>query len=169
MMDSVHAASPAGPTEELTELGKCLLKHEVRPRCTASRGQPGYSLNAAYWLTVSLFHLVQNIYMTLLTLSFTSLSWKDTTNCHRTASMVCWTLLRQVSTPNATNVQYAFSCHTFLLKDKTAHILYLGYFSKIPRKKNTFFTFLSRMWLSARYKYFKAVHKFIRTFYEYSA
>uniref|UniRef100_G3NZC5 Exportin-5 n=1 Tax=Gasterosteus aculeatus aculeatus TaxID=481459 RepID=G3NZC5_GASAC len=66
MMDSVHAASPAGPTEELTELGKCLLKHE-------------------------------NIYMTLLTLSFTSLSWKDTTNCHRTASMVCWTLLRQVT------------------------------------------------------------------------
>uniref|UniRef100_A0A8D0AC82 Exportin 5 n=1 Tax=Sander lucioperca TaxID=283035 RepID=A0A8D0AC82_SANLU len=38
----------------------------------------------------------ENIYMTLLTLSFTSLSWKDTTNCHRTASMVCWTLLRQV-------------------------------------------------------------------------
>ncbi|XP_037322098.2 exportin-5 [Pungitius pungitius] len=69
MMDSVHAASPAGPTEELTELGKCLLKHE-------------------------------NIYMTLLTLSFTSLSWKDTTNCHRTASMVCWTLLRQVAAGN---------------------------------------------------------------------
>uniref|UniRef100_A0A7N5ZWL9 Exportin-5 n=1 Tax=Anabas testudineus TaxID=64144 RepID=A0A7N5ZWL9_ANATE len=53
------------PTAELTELGKCLMKHE-------------------------------NIYMSLLTLSFTSLSWKDTTNCHRTASIVCWTLLRQV-------------------------------------------------------------------------
>uniref|UniRef100_A0A8D0AAV3 Exportin-5 n=1 Tax=Sander lucioperca TaxID=283035 RepID=A0A8D0AAV3_SANLU len=65
MMDLVQTASPAQPTEELTELGKCLMKHE-------------------------------NIYMTLLTLSFTSLSWKDTTNCHRTASMVCWTLLRQV-------------------------------------------------------------------------
>ncbi|XP_070772253.1 exportin-5 [Enoplosus armatus] len=65
MMDSVQTATPAQPTEELTELGKCLMKHE-------------------------------NIYMTLLTLSFTSLSWKDTTNCHRTASMVCWTLLRQV-------------------------------------------------------------------------
>ncbi|XP_073338738.1 exportin-5 isoform X1 [Pagrus major] len=65
MMDSVQTASPAQPTEELTELGKCLMKHE-------------------------------NIYMNLLTLSFTSLSWKDTTNCHRTASMVCWTLLRQV-------------------------------------------------------------------------
>ncbi|XP_044069646.1 exportin-5 isoform X3 [Siniperca chuatsi] len=65
MMDSVQAASPAQSTDELTELGKCLMKHE-------------------------------NIYMTLLTLSFTSLSWKDTTNCHRTASMVCWTLLRQV-------------------------------------------------------------------------
>uniref|UniRef100_A0A3B4U589 Exportin-5 n=1 Tax=Seriola dumerili TaxID=41447 RepID=A0A3B4U589_SERDU len=62
---SVQTASPAQPTEELTELGKCLMKHE-------------------------------NIYMSLLTLSFTSLSWKDTTNCHRTASMVCWTLLRQV-------------------------------------------------------------------------
>uniref|UniRef100_A0A3Q0STW4 Exportin-5 n=1 Tax=Amphilophus citrinellus TaxID=61819 RepID=A0A3Q0STW4_AMPCI len=38
----------------------------------------------------------RNLYMSLLTLSFTSLSWKDTTNCHRTASLVCWTLLRQV-------------------------------------------------------------------------
>ncbi|KAM8738359.1 exportin-5 isoform 3-T3 [Acanthopagrus schlegelii] len=66
MMDSVQTAAPAQPTDELTELGKCLMKHE-------------------------------NIYMTLLTLSFTSLSWKDTTNCHRTASMVCWTLLRQVA------------------------------------------------------------------------
>uniref|UniRef100_A0A8C4DFH9 Importin N-terminal domain-containing protein n=1 Tax=Dicentrarchus labrax TaxID=13489 RepID=A0A8C4DFH9_DICLA len=55
-----------------------------------------HSLNAVYKLKlVSPF--VQNIYMTLLTLSFTSLSWKDTTNCHRTASMVCWTLLRQVA------------------------------------------------------------------------
>lgn len=34
--------------------------------------------------------------MTLLTISFTSLSWKDTSNCHRSASIVCWTLLRQV-------------------------------------------------------------------------
>uniref|UniRef100_A0A8D3DX94 Exportin-5 n=1 Tax=Scophthalmus maximus TaxID=52904 RepID=A0A8D3DX94_SCOMX len=59
-------APPAQPTDELTDLGKCLTKHE-------------------------------NIYMSLLTLSFTSLSWKDTTNCHRTASMVCWTLLRQVA------------------------------------------------------------------------
>ncbi|AWP13965.1 putative exportin-5 [Scophthalmus maximus] len=65
MMDSVQTAPPAQPTDELTDLGKCLTKHE-------------------------------NIYMSLLTLSFTSLSWKDTTNCHRTASMVCWTLLRQV-------------------------------------------------------------------------
>uniref|UniRef100_A0A673BIR6 Exportin-5 n=1 Tax=Sphaeramia orbicularis TaxID=375764 RepID=A0A673BIR6_9TELE len=69
MMDSVQAVSPAQPTEELTELGKCLMKHE-------------------------------NIYMTLLTLSFTSVSWKDTTNCHRTASVVCWTLLRQVVSGN---------------------------------------------------------------------
>uniref|UniRef100_A0A674E2B4 Exportin-5 n=1 Tax=Salmo trutta TaxID=8032 RepID=A0A674E2B4_SALTR len=53
------------PTGELTELGKCFLKHE-------------------------------DIYMTLLTISFTSLSWKDTSNCHRSASIVCWTLLRQV-------------------------------------------------------------------------
>ncbi|XP_028279678.1 exportin-5 [Parambassis ranga] len=69
MMDSAQTASPAQPTEELTELGKCLMKHE-------------------------------NIYMSLLTLSFTSLSWKDTTNCHRTASIVCWTLLRQVAQGN---------------------------------------------------------------------
>uniref|UniRef100_A0A672FL77 Exportin 5 n=1 Tax=Salarias fasciatus TaxID=181472 RepID=A0A672FL77_SALFA len=66
MMDSTQTPSTAQPTEELTELGKCLMKHE-------------------------------NIYMSLLTLSFTSLSWKDATNCHRTASMVCWTLLRQVA------------------------------------------------------------------------
>ncbi|XP_038148996.1 exportin-5 [Cyprinodon tularosa] len=64
-MESVQAASSPQPMEELTELGKCLLKHE-------------------------------DVYMSLLTLSFTSLSWKDTTNCHRTASMVCWNLLRQV-------------------------------------------------------------------------
>ncbi|XP_005744883.1 exportin-5 [Pundamilia nyererei] len=69
MMDSVQSVSPAQPTEELTELGKCLLKHE-------------------------------NLYMSLLTLSFTSLSWKDATNCHRTASLVCWTLLRQVVAGN---------------------------------------------------------------------
>lgn len=30
MMDSVQTAAPAQPTEELTELGKCLMKHEVR-------------------------------------------------------------------------------------------------------------------------------------------
>uniref|UniRef100_A0A3Q3ET71 Exportin-5 n=1 Tax=Labrus bergylta TaxID=56723 RepID=A0A3Q3ET71_9LABR len=65
MMDQVQTASPAQHTEELTELGKCLMKHE-------------------------------NIYMNLLTLSFTSLSWKDTTNCRRTASIICWTLLQQV-------------------------------------------------------------------------
>uniref|UniRef100_A0AAX7TGQ2 Importin N-terminal domain-containing protein n=1 Tax=Astatotilapia calliptera TaxID=8154 RepID=A0AAX7TGQ2_ASTCA len=41
-----------------------------------------------------------NLYMSLLTLSFTSLSWKDATNCHRTASLVCWTLLRQVVAGN---------------------------------------------------------------------
>lgn len=29
MMDSAQTASPAQPTEELTELGKCLMKHEV--------------------------------------------------------------------------------------------------------------------------------------------
>ncbi|XP_064173017.1 exportin-5 isoform X1 [Anguilla rostrata] len=57
--------TPTYPTDELTELGKCLLQHE-------------------------------DIYMTLLTLSFNSLSWRDTGNCHRMASLVCWTLLRQV-------------------------------------------------------------------------
>uniref|UniRef100_A0AAY4D984 Exportin-5 n=1 Tax=Denticeps clupeoides TaxID=299321 RepID=A0AAY4D984_9TELE len=40
--------------------------------------------------------LLQDIYMTLLTISFNALSWKDTSICHRTASVVCWTLLRQV-------------------------------------------------------------------------
>ncbi|KAL0964643.1 hypothetical protein UPYG_G00326930 [Umbra pygmaea] len=68
MMSTESPATAVPSTQmsgELTELGKCLLKHE-------------------------------EIYMTLLNISFTSLSWKDTTNCHRTASMVCWTLLRQV-------------------------------------------------------------------------
>ncbi|MED6263098.1 hypothetical protein CHARACLAT_000924 [Characodon lateralis] len=69
VMGSVQVASSPQPMEELTELGKCLLKHE-------------------------------NVYMSLLTLSFTSLSWKDTTNCHRTASMVCWNLLQQVVAGN---------------------------------------------------------------------
>ncbi|XP_024152409.1 exportin-5 [Oryzias melastigma] len=66
MMDSVQ---PASVPEGLTELGKCLMKHE-------------------------------DVCMLLLTLSFTSLSWKDTANCHRTASMVCWTLLKQVAAGN---------------------------------------------------------------------
>ncbi|MEQ2231627.1 hypothetical protein ILYODFUR_002475 [Ilyodon furcidens] len=69
VMGSVQVASSPQPMEELTELGKCLLKHE-------------------------------NVYMSLLTLSFTSLSWKDTANCHRTASMVCWNLLQQVVAGN---------------------------------------------------------------------
>ncbi|XP_072565537.1 exportin-5 isoform X1 [Paramormyrops kingsleyae] len=59
------AAPPSYATDELTELGKCLIRHE-------------------------------DIYMTLLTISFNCLSWRDTGNCHRTASLVCWTLLRQV-------------------------------------------------------------------------
>ncbi|KAI1886355.1 hypothetical protein AGOR_G00213170 [Albula goreensis] len=65
--DSSQAApgTPTYPSDELTELGKCLLQHE-------------------------------DIYMTLLTISFNSLSWRDTGNCHRMASLVCWTLLRQV-------------------------------------------------------------------------
>ncbi|XP_053475356.1 exportin-5 isoform X2 [Ictalurus furcatus] len=52
-------------SDELTELGKCLLKHE-------------------------------DIYMNLLALSFNSLSWRDTGNCQRAATLICWTLLRQV-------------------------------------------------------------------------
>ncbi|XP_061796569.1 exportin-5 [Nerophis lumbriciformis] len=65
MMDATPVSSAASPTEELTELGKTLMKDE-------------------------------NIYMSLLSFSFTSLSWKDATYCHRTASIICWTLLRQV-------------------------------------------------------------------------
>ncbi|KAJ8384765.1 hypothetical protein AAFF_G00198510 [Aldrovandia affinis] len=49
--------TPTYPTDELTELGKCLLQHE-------------------------------DIYMTLLTISFNSLSWRDTGNCQRMASLV---------------------------------------------------------------------------------
>uniref|UniRef100_A0A9J8AVR9 Importin N-terminal domain-containing protein n=1 Tax=Cyprinus carpio carpio TaxID=630221 RepID=A0A9J8AVR9_CYPCA len=39
---------------------------------------------------------LKDIYMTLLTICFNSLSWKDTINCQRCASMLCWTLLKQV-------------------------------------------------------------------------
>uniref|UniRef100_A0A672NKI2 Exportin 5 n=1 Tax=Sinocyclocheilus grahami TaxID=75366 RepID=A0A672NKI2_SINGR len=53
------------PSDELSELGKCLLQSE-------------------------------DIYMTLLTICFNSLSWKDTINCQRCASVLCWTLLKQV-------------------------------------------------------------------------
>ncbi|XP_049592535.1 exportin-5 [Syngnathus scovelli] len=65
MMDAPQASSTAAVTNELTELGKSLMKDE-------------------------------NIYMTLLSFSFTSLSWRDATYCHRTASIICWTLLRPV-------------------------------------------------------------------------
>ncbi|XP_077350762.1 exportin-5 isoform X1 [Festucalex cinctus] len=65
MMDATQASSAAPATEELTELGKSLMKDE-------------------------------NIYMTLLSFSFTSLSWRDANYCHRAASIICWTLLRQV-------------------------------------------------------------------------
>uniref|UniRef100_A0A8C6KSB2 Exportin 5 n=1 Tax=Nothobranchius furzeri TaxID=105023 RepID=A0A8C6KSB2_NOTFU len=60
----------------------------------------------------SQFLLFQNIYLSLLTLAFTSLSWNDATNCHRTASMVCWTLLRQVVSGNllAEAVAWFFTC-----------------------------------------------------------
>uniref|UniRef100_A0A4W4ERH4 Importin N-terminal domain-containing protein n=1 Tax=Electrophorus electricus TaxID=8005 RepID=A0A4W4ERH4_ELEEL len=37
-----------------------------------------------------------DMYMTLLAISFNSLSWRDTTNCQRAATLVCWALLRQV-------------------------------------------------------------------------
>lgn len=43
MMDLVQTASPAQPTEELTELGKCLMKHEVRLRLITFRGRHGHS------------------------------------------------------------------------------------------------------------------------------
>uniref|UniRef100_A0A4W4ERI5 Importin N-terminal domain-containing protein n=1 Tax=Electrophorus electricus TaxID=8005 RepID=A0A4W4ERI5_ELEEL len=39
---------------------------------------------------------LHDMYMTLLAISFNSLSWRDTTNCQRAATLVCWALLRQV-------------------------------------------------------------------------
>uniref|UniRef100_A0A671M5D9 Exportin-5 C-terminal domain-containing protein n=1 Tax=Sinocyclocheilus anshuiensis TaxID=1608454 RepID=A0A671M5D9_9TELE len=38
----------------------------------------------------------EDIYMTLLAICFNSLSWKDTINCQRSASVLYWTLLKQV-------------------------------------------------------------------------
>lgn len=52
--------------------------------------------------------------MTLLTISFTSLSWKDTSICQRTASLVCWTLLRQVCHSFRINMGY-LPCYFLLL------------------------------------------------------
>uniref|UniRef100_A0A8C6WYC3 Exportin 5 n=1 Tax=Neogobius melanostomus TaxID=47308 RepID=A0A8C6WYC3_9GOBI len=66
--DTVQAVATAHATE-LTELGKCLAKHE-------------------------------SIYMSLLTLSFTAISWKDTTICNRSSSLLCWTLLRPATAGN---------------------------------------------------------------------
>lgn len=54
MMDSVQTASSTQPTEELTDLGKCLLKHEVR-LITYCRGHNCYPLQALYELKGSLF------------------------------------------------------------------------------------------------------------------
>ncbi|XP_075874583.1 exportin-5 [Nelusetta ayraudi] len=65
MMEAVQTFQPTQSPTELTELGKCLLKHE-------------------------------NVCMTLLALSFTSLSWKDANSCHRTGSIICWPFLLQV-------------------------------------------------------------------------
>uniref|UniRef100_A0A8C5FQ21 Importin N-terminal domain-containing protein n=1 Tax=Gadus morhua TaxID=8049 RepID=A0A8C5FQ21_GADMO len=49
------------------------------------------------WSLLTSFPLaLKDIYMNLLTISFVALSWKDTNICHRTASMICWNLLRQV-------------------------------------------------------------------------
>ncbi|XP_073691324.1 exportin-5 [Garra rufa] len=64
-MDSSQGIQMNTPSDELSELGKCLLQSE-------------------------------EIYMTLLTICFNSLSWKDTINCQRSASVFCWTLLKQV-------------------------------------------------------------------------
>ncbi|XP_058650837.1 exportin-5 isoform X3 [Onychostoma macrolepis] len=64
-MDSSQGIQMNTPSDELSELGKCLLQSE-------------------------------DIYMTLLTICFNSLSWKDTINCQRCASVLCWTLLKQV-------------------------------------------------------------------------
>uniref|UniRef100_A0A8C9TQJ6 Exportin 5 n=1 Tax=Scleropages formosus TaxID=113540 RepID=A0A8C9TQJ6_SCLFO len=61
-----------------------------------------------------------DIYMTFLTISFNCLCWKDTSNCQRTASQVCWTLLKQVG------VVYSAECavtwfYTSVLKGLQVH------------------------------------------------
>uniref|UniRef100_A0A8C1LTZ4 Exportin 5 n=1 Tax=Cyprinus carpio TaxID=7962 RepID=A0A8C1LTZ4_CYPCA len=64
-VDSSQGIQMNTPSDELSELGKCLLQSE-------------------------------DIYMTLLAICFNSLSWEDTINCQRSASVLCWTLLKQV-------------------------------------------------------------------------
>lgn len=90
------------------------------------------SLNVAFELK-RFFFFPQNIYMTLLTLSFTSLSWKDTTNCHRTASMVCWTLLRQVAQSMVQTFYIMLPCHTFPAKGWLGSIFFFLYCSQVPK------------------------------------
>lgn len=51
MMDSAQTASTQ-PTEELTELGKCLMKYEVSLK---HKMQYSHSLNSLYKLSVFLF------------------------------------------------------------------------------------------------------------------
>uniref|UniRef100_A0A9J7WYN6 Importin N-terminal domain-containing protein n=1 Tax=Cyprinus carpio carpio TaxID=630221 RepID=A0A9J7WYN6_CYPCA len=65
LLDSSQGIQMNTPSDELSELGKCLLQSE-------------------------------DIYMTLLAICFNSLSWEDTINCQRSASVLCWTLLKQV-------------------------------------------------------------------------
>lgn len=68
-MDSSQGNQVNTPSDELSDLGKCLLQSE-------------------------------DIYMTVLTICFNCLSWKDTVNCQRTAGVLCWTLLKQVQGGN---------------------------------------------------------------------
>lgn len=102
MMEAVQTFQPTQSPTELTELGKCLLKHEV----SIIWPLEGSRVTVLALCTDFEFLFCQNVCMTLLALSFTSLSWKDANSCHRTGSIICWPFLLQVAFLSAWNMYY---------------------------------------------------------------
>lgn len=104
-------------SSELTELGKCLMKQEVRlrakllkifrefgifhPSSTAWCAQKcNEGLCLQEWNLQNIWEgsllCLQDICTALLITAFISLSWKDTLSCQRTTTQLCWPLLKQV-------------------------------------------------------------------------
>lgn len=121
MMDAVQTAQPAQSSTELTELGKYLLNHEVSiiwPR-------EGSRVRVLALCADFVFVFCQNICMTVLALTFTSLSWKDASCCHRTGYIFCWPFLQQVAFLSALNM-YNRDCQFILWYNTKFDIILQG-------------------------------------------